>query len=90
MTEKVPDQEFWDLADSFIKLANNHLDEADPDKVSSALLYAAARFNAFIVASAEDVVISEEKDAAVNYFSGQYRKMLAENLDDYEENPLSP
>lgn len=89
MTEQVPDQEFWDIADSFISLANDHLDKADADKVSSALLYAAARFNAFIVASAEDVVISEEKDAAVNYFSGQYRKMLAENLDDYEENPLS-
>jgi len=39
------------------------------------LLYAAARFNAFIVAGHADF----------DYFTGEYRRMLEENLDQYRE-----
>ena len=83
-----PDQEFWDIADSFIHLANEHVGKASSGKVSSALLYAAARFNAFIVASADDADLENEKELAVDYFSGEYKKMLSENLDDYIKSPV--
>ena len=87
MDTEEPDDEFWDLADGFIDLANAHMDKVGADKVSSALLYAAARFNAFIVASQEDLDIENEKDGAVQFFSKQYRKVFTESLEDYEKNP---
>ena len=45
------DAQFWDLVDVFIERANAACDDADPGLVSAALLNAAARFNAFVVAS---------------------------------------
>jgi len=89
MTEEQPDQEFWDIADSFIEMANNLMDDADAGKANAALLYAAARFNAFIVASVEDTDVAEEKSGAIDYYSRQYRQMLSDSLDDYANNPLS-
>jgi hypothetical protein len=78
------DDKFWDRADSFINLANDYCDEISRGKVSSSLLYAAARFNAFIVAasaeSKEELI--GDKESAIEYFVEQYRKMLEENLDD--------
>ncbi len=88
MSNEQADNEFWNIADSFIHLANEHMDKHPEGKVSSAMLYAAARFNAFIVASAADADLKEEKDAAIEYFSGQYKNMFKENIEDYESNPL--
>jgi hypothetical protein len=56
--------------------------------VSASLLYAASRFNAFIVAS--NAIDAEEmrrdSERAVDYFTEQFRKMLSENLNDHIEN----
>ena len=82
------EQQFWDLVDGFIGQANAACDEAPTSTVSSALLYAAARFNAFI-ASAEALSaeqLKSQRSGAVDFFNGQYRGMLAENLDDYIDN----
>jgi hypothetical protein len=56
--------------------------------VSASLLYAAARFNSFNVASsARDVEeLKQHKEEAIRYFTEQYRKALEENLDDYIDN----
>jgi hypothetical protein len=82
------DSTFWDRADDVIHLANEQCESVQRSKVSASLLYAAARFNAFIVAgnvsSAEEM--KQDKEEAVQYFVEQYRKMLVENLDDYIEN----
>ena len=85
--DKVP-QEFWDRADEIIALANKQVQGSTVGKVSSSLLYAAARFNSFNVAnSASDVEeMKQDKEEAVRYFTEQYRKMLEENLDDYIDN----
>lgn len=82
------DDEFWDMADSLIAEANQLCDKADPSKVGAALLYAAARFNAFIVASnsVDRKEFKAEKEEAMQYFSKQYRTMLGDNLADYEAN----
>ena len=88
MSQSEVDETFWDRADRFINVANDFCDQIPRGKVSASLLYAAARFNSFVVTasakSAEEM--QNEKNAALEYFVGQYRKMLEENLDDHIQN----
>ena len=77
MTE--PDDAFWNLADSFVELANRHIDNAPAGKVSAALMYAAARFNCFTLATVSPDLATVH-DEALNYLVGQYTKMVRENL----------
>jgi|SRR5690554_3271046 hypothetical protein len=88
MTDKQDEQRFWDLTDQFIQSANDACDELDPGIVSAALLNAAARFNAFVVASAslDRKEYIEEIESAQNYLTGRYRELLRDNLEDYREN----
>lgn len=88
MSETKPDKEFWDLADSFIHLANKHCDKILKGKVSATLLYAAARFNAFVVVASTKTKkqFAAGKEESVAYFLGQFEKMLRENFDDHEAN----
>ncbi len=88
MSENIPDQEFFELADSFIRLANQHRENIPATKVSSAFLYAAARYNAFVAASADGADPESEREVVIEYFTQQYRKMISENMDDYIKNPL--
>jgi len=85
MSDQPPDKQFWDLADSFINLANEHAATVPRSKVSATILYAAARFNAFVAAaaSADEASLRQDRDKAIEYFTGQYQKMLGENLDDW-------
>ena len=80
--------EFWERADQMIALANEQVKDSTIGKVSSSLLYAAARFNTFNIASSAKDATEMKKDAkeAIKYFTEQYEKMLTENLDDYIEN----
>lgn len=82
------ENQFWDLVDSFINQANTACEELDPGIVSAALLNAAARFNAFVVASSslDRKEFIEEIDSAQNYLTGRYRDLVRDNLDDYREN----
>ena len=85
MSDVQRDKEFWDLADSFIQLANTHLDKVKPSRVSASALFAAARFNAFVIAAATESKeqLIAEKEAAIAYFLNQYESMLRENLDEH-------
>jgi hypothetical protein len=87
MTNKEDDQ-FWDLVDAFIEQANNACDELDPGAVSAALLNAAARFNAFVVASSsiDRKQYIDEIESAQKYLTGRYAELVRNNLDDYREN----
>lgn len=87
MSDEDIDKQFRSMADSFIHLANEHCKTAERENVSMALLYAAARFSAFVVAShAPDLQKYEtDRDAAIAFFSGEYKRMLNENLDDYKK-----
>ena len=78
---------FWNLVDQFIQSANDACDDADPGVVSAALLNAAARFNAFVVATAslDRKEYIEEMDSSLNYLTGRYREILRDNLEDYRE-----
>lgn len=88
MSQDDVDKGFWERSDSFILLANDYCDASPRGKVSASLLYAAARFNSFIVASHADSAeqMESEKAAAIEYFIEQYRKMLEENLNDHIKN----
>lgn len=48
-TEK--DKEFYEMADAYIALANKQSKNTEQGKVSATFLYAAARFNIFLVAT---------------------------------------
>jgi len=88
MSDNGVPQEFWDRADEVIAVANKQVGGESIGKVSSSLLYAAARFNSFNVANSADSAedMKADKEEAIEYFTNQYRKMLEENLDDYIEN----
>ena len=82
------DQQFFEMADAFIELANKYGEQGAVGKVSSALLFAAARYNAFYVAAVENISLESERDVAMQYFTQQYQKMLNDNFEDYQSNPL--
>ncbi len=85
MSDITRDKAFWDLADSFIQLANSHLDKEKPSRVSSSALFASARFNAFIIATAAEnkAQLIAEKESAISYFLEQYEAMLRENIEEH-------
>jgi hypothetical protein len=85
MSDVQRDKQFYDMADAYISVANNQLNQTKPSRVSAAALFAASRFNAFVIAAAagsKDQMIAE-KEAAIAYFMDQYEKMLRENIDEH-------
>lgn len=85
MNEQDRNRQFRAMANDFIDLANRLGEQAPREQVGMALLYAASRFNAFLVAShAADLPSFEaERDAAMGFYCDRYRRMLGENLDDH-------
>ncbi len=81
-------EQFWELADSFIALANEHSQKLDPNMIDTVLRYASARFSAHIVAaqSPSAEAIKNEREKASKHFSDQYQQMFSDNLDDYQTN----
>ncbi len=84
-----PDEKFYDRADAHIHLSNDQIDgEITRGKVSASMMYATARFNAWVSAagwtSAAELETAQEE--TIEYFASEFRKMLKENLDDYIEN----
>ena len=79
--------QFREITEAFIDLANDQSNRFHKENVSLALLYAAARFNAFIVAGHADDATTYDRDrnSAFDYFTGEYQRMLEENLDQYRE-----
>lgn len=86
--QQEPDPKFFDRADEHIHLSNSHMADVNPGKASASMMYAAARFNAYVswigFENAEDM--AENRDETIEYFAEQYKIMLKENLDDYIEN----
>lgn len=82
------DEQFFRRADAHIDLANDQLKESSRGKVSASLMYATARFNAWVTAcqAHSDGELRDNRDASIEYFVAQYRTMLEENLDDYVAN----
>lgn len=85
MTEEQRDQLYRQMADSLISVANQHAEQQDVFMVSSAFLYAAARFSAFATAVQAKTLENYESDIepATEYFTTELRRMLGENMNDY-------
>jgi hypothetical protein len=81
------DKEFFERADAYITLANDQATNVSRGKVSASMMFATARFNAWVSASGTDSgeELASVKVEAVEYIVSEYRKMLEENLDEYIE-----
>lgn len=81
-------EDFWKRADEYIAIANSQSKREDAGKVGASLLYAAARFSAFDVASkvdnAEEMI--DSKEDAISFYVEQFKKMITENMDEYIDN----
>ena len=88
MSKEERDEKFWQITDEHIQLANKQCDTERNGKVSSSLLFSAARFNAFMFASTTKDLADFKKDKAmaIEYFTNLYREALQDNLNDYEKN----
>lgn len=85
MSDIPRDKEFYELADEHIALANTRMGQVKPAKVSATMLFASARFNAFLISVSADnkAQMLLDKEAAIAYFMQEYEKNLRENIDEH-------
>lgn len=79
----------YDLADSLLERVNQATDDQlDPGDAHQALMFAAARYGAFIVAASSESKedFQQDKLDARNFYMDQFRQMLNQNMDDYLDN----
>jgi hypothetical protein len=77
---------FKEIADAYIDVGNQYMDEHNADLVGSSFIYGAARFSSFIVASGSGSLeqYKGNREAAIEHFTTQFKQMLEENLTNYE------
>jgi hypothetical protein len=82
------DHEFYDRAQEHLQVANEQLAGVSRGRVSASMLYACARFNAWVSASNRESAgeLRSAYGETIEYFVAQYRKMLVKNLDDFVAN----
>ena len=81
------DARYREIIDAFIDQANELAGHNSIENVGMAMLYAASRFNAFVVsehASSEEAYAADVPKARA-FFRSQYQQMLDENLADYQQ-----
>ena len=85
MSDIPRDKEFYELADEHIALANTRMGQVKPAKVSATMLFASARFNAFLISVSADnkAQMLLDKEPAIAYFMQEYEKNLRENIDEH-------
>ena len=81
------DKEFFERADAYITVANEQAANVSRGKVSASMMFATARFNAWVSASGTESrdELASVRQEALEYFVNEYRQMLEENLDEYIE-----
>lgn len=71
---------FHEVSDEFINLANDLSEDWALPLLSAAIMFAAARFNAFNFQTVDGSPQNSEE--AIKYYTEQYGKMLRENMND--------
>lgn len=71
---------FHEVADEFINLANELSDDWAQPFLSAAIMFAAARYNAFNFRASDGNDANREE--AIRHYTEQYNKMLRENLNE--------
>jgi len=85
---KLDEHQFYDLAQEHLRVANEQLSGVSQGRVSASMMYACARFNAWVSATNRESA-TDLKGAygeTIEYFVAEYRKMLVSNLDDFVAN----
>lgn len=72
-------QEFYDVVDEFINLANDLGTTWPRSRVSATLMFAAARYNVYNWLN-RDVDLEQSLEQAVAYYREQYEEMFRENV----------
>jgi hypothetical protein len=96
-TEQVDsDESFYERADEFIALANQFADadhqvshlSANPGSVSASFMYANARYSVWHAACSYQKATDFKADRQVilDYYTEQFKLMLEDHLDEYQEN----
>ena len=82
------DHDFFDRAHEHLRIANEQLNGVSEGQVSASMMYACARFNAWISATNQESArdLKGAYGETIEYFVAQYRKMLVKNLDDFVAN----
>lgn len=80
------DKDFIKMADLFINQANKLCEKTDHRLVHASLLYASARFSAFITASMAEnrENYKQGMDKAIEFYMEEYEKMLKEHMKQYD------
>ncbi|MFT5504830.1 MAG: hypothetical protein ACI845_002562 [Gammaproteobacteria bacterium] len=87
ISEEELDSRYREIVDSFIDQANELAGHNSIENVGMAMLFAASRFNAYVVSQHADnkEKYKADRPKAQSFFMSQYKDMLDENLEDYEE-----
>jgi Protein of unknown function (DUF3144) len=82
------DHEFLDRAHEHLRIASEQMTGVPHGQVSASMMYACARFNAWLSASHRESAkdLKSAYGETIEYFVAQYRKMLVKNLDDFVAN----
>ena len=82
------DKKFREMADAFIAEANKLSKNENLGMVSASFLYAAARYNIFLVAasSASASEFESKKENSLNALVTEFKKMLEDHFENYKEN----
>ena len=82
------DDKFYERADAHIHLANDQVEEATHQMVNASMLFAAARFSAFVSARGftSGAAMEAKRAETIEYFVTGFRQMLEGNLDAYIKN----
>jgi hypothetical protein len=78
-TLKPEDQAFFDLVTRFLNEANAMNDREHRSRISAAILFAAARYNAFTWMH-RDTMPEQTEEQAVEFFADHYRAMFRDNI----------
>lgn len=88
MSDNHPDAQFWERVNTVVNVSNDQCGAATPSAVGATTMFASARFNAFLLAKSTGTAanLTTEKERALDYFTAQYRDMMAANLEDFIAN----
>jgi hypothetical protein len=82
------DDAFYARADAHIDLSNQQVNSAPREMVNASMLFASARFCAFLSAGgyASGEAMAAKREEIVDYFVDGFRQMLEGNVDAYIRN----
>jgi hypothetical protein len=82
------DDAFYARADAHIHLSNDQLDGAPREMVNASMLFASARFCAWMSAGGfkDGDAMAAKRDETIEYFVAGFRQMLEGNMDAYIRN----